>query len=71
MGAKDGRDPFSGGKAGESDDHLDLDDLMEEMQDTINLADKDNLKLSSMNHFKLQTKDVVQIFKFTGRQACH
>ena len=40
-------------------DNLDLDDLMEEMQDTINLETRDHMKLSSMHHFKLKPRDVV------------
>ena len=41
------------------------------MQDTINLEEKDNLKLSSMHHFKLNRREVVQVLRFTGRQNCH
>ena len=44
---------------------------MEEMQDTINIAEKQNLKLSSMHHFSLKQRDVVQVYRFTGRQQCH
>jgi len=43
----------------EDSEHLDLDDLMDEMQDTLVLADKDNLKQNSMHHFKLKPRDVV------------
>ena len=43
----------------EDSEHLDLDDLMDEMQDTLVLADKNNLKQNSMHHFKLKTRDVV------------
>jgi len=53
------------------DENLDLDDLMEEMQEPINLVDNDNLKKSSMHHFKLNRRDVVEVYKFTGRQSCH
>eukprot|EP00353_Schmidingerella_taraikaensis_P001023 CAMPEP_0185597500 /NCGR_PEP_ID=MMETSP0434-20130131/81407_1 /TAXON_ID=626734 ORGANISM="Favella taraikaensis, Strain Fe Narragansett Bay" /NCGR_SAMPLE_ID=MMETSP0434 /ASSEMBLY_ACC=CAM_ASM_000379 /LENGTH=109 /DNA_ID=CAMNT_0028226241 /DNA_START=1007 /DNA_END=1336 /DNA_ORIENTATION=+ len=55
----------------ESDDPLDLEDLMDEMQDTINLAEEQNLKLSSMHHFSLKPRDVVQVFRFSGRQPTH
>ena len=56
---------------GEDSEHLDLDDLMEEMNEPINLAEADNLKLSSMHHFKLKPRDVVQVYRFSGRQSCH
>ena len=48
-------------KAEASDDSSDvnLDDLMDEMKEPINLAEKDNLKLNSMHHFKLKPRDVV------------
>ena len=51
----------------DSDEHLDLEDLMDEMQTGINFVDKDNLKLGSMHHFKLKPRDVVQVFRFSGR----
>ena len=54
-----------------SDEHLDLDDLMEEMHEPLNLAESENLKLSSMHHFNLKPRDVVSVYKFSGRQSCH
>ena len=44
---------------------------MDEMKDAINLAEKDSHKLSSMHHFKLKPREVVQVFRFSGRQSCH
>lgn len=55
----------------DDEDHLDIEDLMEDMVEPINLERGDNLKQSSMHHFKLQRRDVVQVFKFSGRQSCH
>ena len=56
---------------GEDSERLDLDDLMEEMVEPINLAENENLKLASMHHFTLKPRDVVQVYRFSGRQSCH
>ena len=44
---------------------------MEEMHEPINLAESENLKLSSMHHFNLKPREVVQVYRFSGRQSCH
>ena len=44
---------------------------MEEMYEPLNLIESDNLKLSSMHHFNLKPREVVQVYKFYGRQNCH
>ena len=43
----------------EDSENLDLDDLMQEMNEDINLADKNDLKKNSMNHFKFKLRDAV------------
>ncbi len=60
-----------GGADGENQEEEDMDiqELLKNVDKKINFSTYEELKKSSMHHFKLKTRDVVEVYRFEGIEA--
>ena len=56
-------------KIEEEDEDDVIDELMKDVGKKISLNTEENLKQTSMHHFKLKTRDVVEVYRFEGIEA--
>ena len=60
---------MNGVDAVDDEEEVDIQELLKNVEKKVNFASAENLKKSSMHHFKLKTRDVVEVYCFEGIEA--
>ena len=56
-------------EAEQDEEHVDIQELLQNVERPVNFNSERNLKNTSMHHFKLKTREVVEVFRFEGVEA--
>ena len=54
---------------GEEEEEVDIQELLKNVDTKINFSTAEDLKNASMHHFKLKTREVVEVYRFEGVEA--